>query len=644
MSIRIQCCGILLMIVLLYFYVRQKRLSLNTERAFLKTFFVTFSSLAFDILSIVALNYREMFPELFVKFLCKAYLATLVGEAFCGLIYICVDICTTNREYRKMIRKYNIAALTGVLLIFSLPLDYRFAEDGRTVSYTYGASVYATYVFAMSFLVIIFCLMGKEKNRISPARREGVRIWMILWVGASLVQFFVSNFLIVGYMSAIGMMILYLQLENPETNLDRQSGMFNHSALIPYMRQLFEREQVFSVSALMLYDSLNKILNSRRMGAAGMEMLEFLLKTEGAVVFKETENEIFLVFESPEKAEENIHRILERFQSGWGKNRYFYLKHHLIHIPDAGIVENTNDLLDLVHHINQPGRFSANHLVIASKEKAEEMYRKKEIEKLLADAIEQDRVEVFYQPIFSTKLGRFTSAEALVRIRNKDGKLVPPGLFIDVAEQNGTIIKLGAIIFEKVCRMIKAMDFERYGLQYLEINLSVVQCAEERLAENYIGIMEKYNIPPKYINLEITESASLDAKAVLLCNMKKLIAYGVHFSLDDFGTGQSNLNYIIDMPVDIVKFDREMTTAYFKNQKAVYVMENVINMVHGMGLEIVSEGIETEECYQKMRELGISYIQGYYFSKPLPEDEFLQFIREKNLACLAQNEASTQKS
>lgn len=105
--------------------------------------------------------------------------------------------------------------------------------------------------------------------------------------------------------------------------------------------------------------------------------------------------------------------------------------------------------------------------------------------------------------------------------------------------------------------------------------------------------------------------------------------YGVRFSLDDFGTGQSNLNYIVDMPVDIVKFDRDMTNAYFENGKAKYVMDAAMHMVQGMNLEIVSEGIETREQYETMEELGISYIQGYYFSKPLSERQFLQFISAK---------------
>lgn len=112
--------------------------------------------------------------------------------------------------------------------------------------------------------------------------------------------------------------------------------------------------------------------------------------------------------------------------------------------------------------------------------------------------------------------------------------------------------------------------------------------------------------------------------------MNVLMGQGVRFSLDDFGTGQSNLNYIVEMPVNIVKFDRDMTKAYFENGKAKYVMDAAMHMIHGMDLGIVAEGIETEPQLETMKTLGIQYIQGYYFSKPLSEQHFLDFIKEKN--------------
>jgi EAL domain-containing protein (putative c-di-GMP-specific phosphodiesterase class I) len=140
--------------------------------------------------------------------------------------------------------------------------------------------------------------------------------------------------------------------------------------------------------------------------------------------------------------------------------------------------------------------------------------------------------------------------------------------------------------------------------------------------------MEQYGIKPSMINLEVTESASIRRRNVLMYNMDKMIKYGVSFSLDDFGNGESNLNYIVEMPVEIVKFDRDMTKSYFENSKGKLVMETATRMILDLGLKIVSEGVETEEQLETMKKLGVQYIQGYYFSKPLPEDEFVRFVKE----------------
>ena len=193
------------------------------------------------------------------------------------------------------------------------------------------------------------------------------------------------------------------------------------------------------------------------------------------------------------------------------------------------------------------------------------------------------------------------------------------------------ILRIGEEVFRQVCAFISTHDLKALGLHYIEVNLSVIQCAYEPLADDYIRIMKENHVSPDMINLEITESASLETKNMLLRNMRKLLDFGVSFSLDDFGTGQSNLNYIIDMPVDIVKFDREMTNAYFENSRAKYIMDAAMNMIHGMDLDIVSEGVENEEQLKTLEKLNISYIQGFYFSKPLPAREFLSFITERNL-------------
>lgn len=630
MHIQIQCCGIVLMLVLFYFYVRQKRIALETQKAFLGVFWASFICIVFDIFSIIVIEYRHVLSEPFAKFIAKTYLVTLLSVAISALAYMCVDIYAKREEYWHDMRKYLALWGLGVIGTYIVPLHYNYSPDGTKVLYTYGPSVYVTYGVSLVIFLRIFYLIRKEKARINPRRREAVCIWLAVWLIASQIQFMYTNLLIVGYGGAIGIMVLYLKLENPETNLDRSTGLFNSGALYQYMKQLFAKGKDFSVLVLIFENGAYQNVHTEKRRLVKMEVNEYLLKLSDALAFKNAEDEYFVLFAKPETAQAGVEEIRRRFKAGWGSDSASIVHPHWLYLPHANVIDKAGNLLHLIRYIRQDGKaFSESDFFCIEKDSVDKMNREREVEQLIIDAIDNERVEVFYQPIFSTSEQHITSAEALVRIRDREDKIVPPGVFIDIAEESGMILKLGEIVFEEVCRFIRKHPLEQYAMHYIEVNLSVVQCAYENLAQDYIRIMKQYDIDPKYINLEITESASTNAKKTLLGNMECLMEYGVHFSLDDFGTGQSNLNYIVDMPVDIVKFDRSMTNSYFENGKAKYVMEAAIHMIHGMNLEIVSEGIETQEQYQTMEDLGISHIQGYYFSKPLPEDEFIEFL-EKN--------------
>lgn len=178
--------------------------------------------------------------------------------------------------------------------------------------------------------------------------------------------------------------------------------------------------------------------------------------------------------------------------------------------------------------------------------------------------------------------------------------------------------------------MLKETRMVELGMEHIEVNLSVVQCEKQNLADTLIGIAKRYQVEPDRINLEITETASINAKQVLLENMEKLIDYGFTFSLDDFGKGESNLMYIVEMPVTIVKLDYDLTKAFFDSDKAKQVVKAVIGMVHRLGLKLVAEGVETREESEQLQKEGVDYIQGFYYSRPIPLEEFLHFVECEN--------------
>ena len=514
MNILMQMSGLIMLICLLYFVLRQKTVGLYTEKVFFRTLVISTLCVSFDILSIIAIHYHEIWGEGVVKFICKTYIVTLVCVAFSSLYYVFADIYG-ERYYRKAALKYNYTTGISCLLIYLLPIEYVHVHEGQIV-YTQGPSVLVTYAAVLFLISVTLCYVIMFKSKMHRKRARAVTVWMCAWLLAAIIQFLNSELLLVGFASALGMMILFISLENPEANIDRTMGCFTSHALLAYVKQCYLLSQDFS---------------------AVLISLSYTVKND------------------------------EEFEY---------------------------------------------------------------IEQFLK---QDDRVLVYFQPIYSVKEQKFVSAEALVRIEEKDGSIMPPVKFIPVAEETGMVAKLGERVFEKTCEFIRNHKLLELGVDYIEINLSVVQCQNRNLAEKFIQIIEKYQISPTSIMLEITETASIHAKKILLKNMEQLMNYGVSFALDDFGNGNSNLDYLIDMPVDILKLDQNMTKAYFNKMKAKHVVDAMNSMVHDMGLKIVAEGIETKEQLEVMEKLGIDYIQGYYFSKPLPVNVYLEFLAKQKHLC-----------
>ncbi len=626
MNIQAQICGIILLVIMFLFYRRYESLRLNTQIGFQALMLCMLLCIFLDMLSIWAIVRLLLDHRGTVYVICKAYLMSIVLVGFAGFWYECTDVYEDKKKLRQVAVTGGVAWLSGCCVIAGLPIGIY--KMGRVV-YTAGPAVMVTYFFTGMFILVNIVFTLAKRKQANYRRSQVILSWLALWFAAAVVQFFNNELLLVGYAGALGVLVIFFRLENPEYLADAVTGLFNQDGLLLYARKLYNEKKPFSLMSIWWNLGISQADEGAREQAVMAAFARRLPKLDNTRVFKMADDEVWMIFEDMEHVEDTVEKVRSfveygrRELGGMAQAAFTYM-------PDAAMV---GDYQEMVHLMQYARWKSSDHSATNFKEVdfdfVEQMRKEKSMEQMLDEAMKEDRIEVFYQPIFSTRAKKFVSAEALVRMRDRDGNLVPPGAFIAVAEANGKILQLGEIVFEKVCRFFTKEQLEQYGLHYIEVNLSVVQCGYPGLADDYIGIMEKYQINPRYINLEITESASMAAKKTLLENMRRLMEYGVCFSLDDFGTGQSNLNYIVDMPVDIVKFDREMSQAFFQDEKAKYVMNAAMQMIHGMKLKIMSEGIETEEQYMAMEELSIDYIQGYYFSKPLPEAAFLAFLQSR---------------
>ena len=629
MNIAVQCCGIAVLVILFLFYIQKKTLATRTERVFRCAGLMVGFCLILDVSSIVAITYQASLPEWMVRAVCKIYLLTLVWSMLSALVYIYSDILHEKKHWHMCVGAcvlFSLLVSTGICLA-----DISIYSNVQTKEiYTYGPAILITYAGVFVMLLNNMILLLTQK-RINARRRRAVAVWMGMWVCAAAVQFFHNELLIVGFAAAMGIMVVYLQFENPELNLDRETGLFNQGAFMMYMQQLYEQQKNLPVMSVRIYRyNDGKKQHDVQEHVTG-QVARILLAVSGIYVFRVNETELLILFRKKEgarKAAENIYQRLQSELRLYGEHTFQF---YYIYTEDLHIVDSGAELLELLHYVRiKNGEAGRGKLLEIDAQAAQRLFHIKNMERQITSAIEQDRIIVYYQPIYSVKEQKFTSAEALVRMVDEQGKLIMPMEFIQIAEENGMIRKIGMRVFEKVCHFFNEQHLEQYGLQYIEVNLSAVQAADKNLAQDYIRIMDEQHIEPKHINLEITESASVSARNILLDNMNILMGRGVHFSLDDFGTGQSNLNYIVEMPIHIVKFDRNMTNAYFENGKARYVMDAAMHMIQGMDLSIVAEGVETASQLDTMKKLGIQYIQGYYFSKPLSEQHFLEFIKEKN--------------
>lgn len=627
MNIQVQICGIVVVTLLIIMSLNRKTIWLRSKKAFVLALFSTLVALIFDTLSIIAIVNANGNYGHFTKAVCKTYLVFLVWMAFAMNYYTSVDVNVKNRfiSIHRVVSQVFLGFMSILIPIIPVNVHY----TGRSDLYTYGPAVLATYAAAFVYTAINVAILLVFRKRMNHRRWSASMTWMILLVTAAGIQFMNNQLLIIGFASAIGILIVFIRLENPESFIDRESGCYNDLAFSSYLDQCYSRGELISMLTIRFANShyLNERYYNDSVSDFLKEFAKTLDETSGGQVFKYREWEYVVTFNRNTPLEIASEKVQESLNRDWiieGDTANIELIY--TEIPSSFIARDAETMLEMMRAFRRDYRNSSEKLLVMDDDWAEGYRREQEIEDMIISAIRDDRIEVYYQPIYSTKKRRFVSAEALVRIINEEGNLIPPGAFIPVAEDTGLILQIGRIVFEKACRLMKDEKLYEKGIEYFEINLSAVQCMRADLADVFIKIIKDINLDPKRINLEITESMAIQSTDILIANMDKMRRIGVHFSLDDFGTGFSNLDYLLELPINIVKFDRKMTQAYFENSRRRAVMGGVINMIKAAELEIVAEGVEEKYQLDELSQIDIDFIQGYYFSKPVPADQFIKLV------------------
>jgi EAL domain-containing protein (putative c-di-GMP-specific phosphodiesterase class I) len=247
--------------------------------------------------------------------------------------------------------------------------------------------------------------------------------------------------------------------------------------------------------------------------------------------------------------------------------------------------------------------------------------RKTSIERILRKAIEKNEFSINYQPQYDAMKNEIFGFEALLRLNSKKLGFISPAEFIPIAEESGYITQIGLWVLKEACIQSVKWINEGYKFKSMSVNISSVDLQRHDFIENVAKIIQSTGVNPSIIELEITETVLMQSLESSTNSLNQLIDMGVRIALDDFGTGYSSLNYLRKIPISTLKIDKSFIDNIASCKKEESLINDIIQMAHTMELKIVAEGVETKEQFLILKDKKCDYIQGYYFSKPLPTAE-----------------------
>lgn len=250
------------------------------------------------------------------------------------------------------------------------------------------------------------------------------------------------------------------------------------------------------------------------------------------------------------------------------------------------------------------------------------------IENKLKDAVFEQNFTMYYQPQFHTTDKVLRGVEALIRWRDDNGKMISPAVFIPIAEKNGAIVPIGTWVIEESLRAFAGWKRKYHYPMIMSLNVSAIQYRQPDFIEKVLRLMEKYDIEPSEIELEITESILIDDFNDITAKLVTLRDIGIKISLDDFGTGYSSLSYLKGLPIDTLKIDKSFIDTVITDENTRIITESIIYMVKKLGYETIAEGVETEEQYRYLNEIDCDNIQGYFLGKPMPSDKIENLLAD----------------
>ncbi len=617
-------------IILIVFYGVRRNLPIRQSSCF---WLIMVSNLVMTSADIVSCEMNEVwmnFPLWVMYAINHAYFLGFIVRGWALFAYTVES--TRSYKNNKLFKTVTaIPAAFAVILILSTPWTsaiYTIAEDGYHNCALYKSIYFSTYFYIIVSLFLVI------KNWVQLARRmkAGLLSFNLILLFGIIIRKQFYHMLVTSYFSILAILIIFLTSENPDLYREKRTRLMNKDALDLIGLDYWEKKVAFSLMTVSIhnYEESKSVYGISQTNVGLKAVASWLVKNYNWCYPFYTRNGNYILLmkghlhENPEKIMEDWKAKYEEFQ----RNYYgpVQIKLSAMILPSTIITGQEVLAGDLARHAMANSYYEnrrGNYIV--SDKLIDEVKKQRSIEKAVKDGIADNRFEVYFQPIYSTKKGKVQGAEALARLNDPKLGFIPPLEFIPIAEKNGDIMEIGRQIFEKVCIFLQSVDVEELGIEFINVNLSPIQCMSHNLYHELSDIAMEHHVPMSMFDFEITESLVEDYEMIQM-QIAGLQAMGAELSLDDFGTGSSNLTSLMNLPIHVVKVDMTFTESFFAG-KAEF-LPDLIRLFQNSNMQIVVEGIETKEMKDIIADLGCDYEQGYYFSKPIPPGEFVKYMEE----------------
>ena len=482
------------------------------------------------------------------------------------------------------------------------------------------------------WMVAAFILVMISWNILSKGRKRSIAICFFLACVGIGVQLFSKSYRIEVLMECLGFTGVLLFIENEDDRRNVDLDTYNPAAFSLDLKATIRNHipvQVLIIRSIRFNKTANTVVSGKihrdSISQAVAAYLGTVVKRYYIYSIAHGRFALTLYNTSDEEARNIAKEINQRFQNPWNiEGADIFLSSRILIV---GVPQRAKTIEEILYISECPIPEHMQEQIIMDNA-LDWMIRRSSVEEAVMQGIENNNYEVYYQPTYNIDK-TLHGAEALLRLNSDKMGMIYPDEFIPIAEQLGVIDLLDEFVLKEVCKFILTGIPQKNGMECINVNLSVLECMKEGFAEYISGIVENAGVRKKMINFEITESVAAKDYEHLANVIDQLKQEGFRFSIDDYGTGYSNMTSLFSLGAEIIKIDKSILWNSGKSELGMTLLKTSIEMVHKMQKKALMEGVETESHIRTLKELGCDYLQGYYFSKPLPKDKFIELIEKK---------------